>query len=69
MLYATILYYLHNRQAVEQYLTDWIEHGERMRAEQYQHLSPARLRWQQLKTHPSTVPWRMNIKTGLNIYL
>ena len=33
-VYATILYYLHNKEEVSQYLADWIEHGERMRAEQ-----------------------------------
>lgn len=33
-VYATILYYLHNRAAVEAYLTDWLEFGQRMRAEQ-----------------------------------
>ncbi|MBW4612855.1 MAG: DUF433 domain-containing protein [Desmonostoc vinosum HA7617-LM4] len=48
-VYATILYYLHNREVVGQYLTDWIEFGERMRAEQRQNPSPARLRFQQLK--------------------
>lgn len=52
-VYATILYYLHNREGVERYLADWIEHGERMRAEQRQNPSSARLRLQQLKTHQS----------------
>src|SRR6266545_7545698 len=33
-IYATILYYLCNRRAVDEYLTDWIEWGRRMRAEQ-----------------------------------
>lgn len=33
-IYATILYYLHNRTAVETYLADWLEFGRRMRAEQ-----------------------------------
>lgn len=33
-VYATILYYLHNRAAVEAYLADWLEFGRRMRAEQ-----------------------------------
>lgn len=55
-VYATILYYLHHRVAVEHYLTDWIEHGERMRAEQRQNPSPARLRLQQLKAHQSAFP-------------
>jgi uncharacterized protein (DUF433 family) len=33
-VYATITYYLHNEEAVRKYLTDWIEFGRRMRAEQ-----------------------------------
>lgn len=33
-VYATILYYLRNRAAVEQYLTDWLEFAHRARAEQ-----------------------------------
>ncbi len=33
-VYATILYYLHNKEAVSAYLADWIEYGERARAEQ-----------------------------------
>ena len=39
-VYATILYYLHNRQKVEAYMVDWIEHGERMRREQAKNPSP-----------------------------
>ena len=33
-VYATITYYLHNKEEISQYLTEWIEHGNRMRAEQ-----------------------------------
>lgn len=47
-IYATILYYLQNQERVAQYMTDWIEHGERMRSEQRQNPSPARLRFQQM---------------------
>ncbi len=39
-IYATILYYLHNKEAVNQYLADWIEFGERMRAEQEKNPPP-----------------------------
>ncbi len=39
-IYATILYYLHNKEAVSQYLADWIEFGERMRAEQEKNPPP-----------------------------
>ncbi|NET56148.1 MAG: DUF433 domain-containing protein [Symploca sp. SIO2E6] len=56
-VYATILYYLHNQQAVAQYLTDWIEHGERMLAEQRRNPSPGRLRLQKLKVNQASVTY------------
>ncbi|MFM7425231.1 MAG: DUF433 domain-containing protein [Elainella sp.] len=33
-VYATLLYYLHNKTNVDAYLTDWLEWGEKMREEQ-----------------------------------
>jgi uncharacterized protein (DUF433 family) len=33
-VYATILYYLHNRQAIDAYVAAWLEHGQAMRAAQ-----------------------------------
>ena len=33
-VYATILYYLRNKERLDAYLTAWIEHGQRMYAEQ-----------------------------------
>ncbi|HEY3242064.1 MAG TPA: DUF433 domain-containing protein [Phycisphaerae bacterium] len=39
-VYATILYYLTNREAIDRYLEEWIEHGERLRREQQQNLPP-----------------------------
>jgi len=30
-VYAAILYYLHNKEAVSAYFTDWLEHGRRAR--------------------------------------
>ena len=33
-IYATILYYLRNREKVDAYITDWLEWGQRMREEQ-----------------------------------
>ena len=38
-VYATVLYYLHNQQEVDKYMTDWLEWGHKMRAEQ-KHDSP-----------------------------
>lgn len=32
-VYATILYYLHNREAIDKYLADWLEYGRRSREE------------------------------------
>ena len=33
-VYATILYYLRNREKIDAYITDWLEWGQRMREEQ-----------------------------------
>lgn len=35
-VYATILYYLRHRPAIDAYVADWLEHGQRMRAAQAQ---------------------------------
>ena len=43
-VYATILYYLQNRERVEAYIADWIAHGEWMRREQEKNPAPATLR-------------------------
>lgn len=48
-VYATILYYLHNKEAVHQYMTDWIEYSERMRKEQEDNPDPIVLRFRKLK--------------------
>ncbi len=48
-VYATILYYLHNKPEVETYLTAWLEFGRRMRAEQAQNPSPTMLKLRRLK--------------------
>ena len=33
-IYATILYYLHNRDKIEAYITDWLEWSNKVREEQ-----------------------------------
>jgi uncharacterized protein (DUF433 family) len=48
-VYATILYYLRNKEAVDNYLTDWIEYGERMRQEQEANLSPGIIKLRELR--------------------
>ena len=48
-VYATITYYLHHKPAMDKYLADWIEHGERQRAEQASHPTPAMLRLRRLR--------------------
>lgn len=48
-VYATILYYLRNKAAVDKYITDWIEHGEQMRREQEANPSPFTLRMRALR--------------------
>ncbi|MEL6453984.1 MAG: DUF433 domain-containing protein [Cyanobacteria bacterium J06623_5] len=52
-VYATILYYLHNKEDVDRYLTDWIEYGDKMRREQEANPSPFTLRMRALKAEKS----------------
>jgi uncharacterized protein (DUF433 family) len=40
LVYATILYYLHNKETVNNYMTDWLGWIERMREEQRQNPPP-----------------------------
>ncbi|MEB3337733.1 MAG: DUF433 domain-containing protein [Leptolyngbyaceae bacterium] len=48
-VYATVLYYLHNKQAVDAYMTDWLEWSDRMRLEQKQNPNPVIEKLQKLK--------------------
>lgn len=48
-VYATILYYLHNKAEVSAYLADWLEYSRKKREEQQENPSPARLKFRQLK--------------------
>ncbi len=48
-VYATILYYLHNKDAVSQYLADWLEHGHQMRKAQAMNPPPASERLRKLR--------------------
>jgi uncharacterized protein (DUF433 family) len=43
-IYATILYYLRNKEAVSAYIADWLEYGEQARRAQEQDPSFQRLR-------------------------
>ncbi|AUT03826.1 hypothetical protein CLI64_27425 [Nostoc sp. CENA543] len=49
-VYATILYYLQNQQAIDAYMTDWMEWGDRMRAEQSRNPNPVLEKLRKLKT-------------------
>src|SRR6266702_1203719 len=48
-VYATILYYLHNKEAVSKYLADWLEWGREMRRLQAANPSPAIQKLSKLK--------------------
>ncbi|HBL10046.1 MAG TPA: hypothetical protein DD379_01140 [Cyanobacteria bacterium UBA11162] len=39
-VYATILYYLHNKEEVSAYIANWLEHGHRAREEQKRNPPP-----------------------------
>ncbi|MBW4489082.1 MAG: DUF433 domain-containing protein [Trichocoleus desertorum ATA4-8-CV12] len=48
-VYATILYYLYNKEAVSKYLADWLEWSHQVREEQRHNPSPAVARLMQIK--------------------
>jgi uncharacterized protein (DUF433 family) len=48
-VYATILYYLHNREEVSAYVAAWLEWGRAAREEQENNPSPAVARLRELK--------------------
>jgi uncharacterized protein (DUF433 family) len=48
-VYATILYYLHNKEAISIYLADWLEWGREMRKRENANPSAARQRLSKLK--------------------
>jgi uncharacterized protein (DUF433 family) len=48
-VYATILYYLHNKDEVSKYLADWMEWGREMRRQQAANPSPEMLRLRKIK--------------------
>ncbi|HLP89507.1 MAG TPA: DUF433 domain-containing protein [Nostocaceae cyanobacterium] len=48
-VYATILYYLQNRESVSDYMRNWLEHGHRMRAEQRLNPPPISEKLRQLR--------------------
>lgn len=52
-IYATILYYLHNREIVEAYLLDGLNFSREMREKQAKYPSPAVLRLMKLKAEKS----------------
>lgn len=54
-VYATILYYLHNKEAISDYLADWLEHGRRAREEQQSNPPPFIDKLRQLKAEREVV--------------
>ncbi len=48
-VYATILYYLHHKDRISNYMEDWLEWGQKMRKEQRRNPSPVVRKLMQLK--------------------
>ena len=48
-VYATVLYYLHNKETVSKYLADWLEWGREMRKQQNANPSPESQRLRRIK--------------------
>ncbi len=54
-VYATILYYLWNKRAVDAYMTEWLEYGKQMREEQDRNPPPVVVRLRELKAQRQNV--------------
>ncbi len=54
-VYATITYYLHKKEKIDKYLTEWIEWGDRMREEQAENPTPAILKIRKIKEEHGTL--------------
>ncbi|MFN5514425.1 MAG: DUF433 domain-containing protein [Cyanobacteriota bacterium] len=48
-IYATILYYLRNKKEIDEYLTNWLEWGHKMREEQKHNPPPISKKLHQLR--------------------
>ncbi len=48
-IYATILYYLHNKEQIDKYMADWLAHGELMRQQQADNPTPAMLKLRRIR--------------------
>lgn len=54
-VYATILYYLSNREDVEKYLLDWLSFGKEAREKQAENPPPVVLRLRKLKKEKTPI--------------
>jgi uncharacterized protein (DUF433 family) len=54
-VYATILYYLHNQEAVSAYITDWLEWSHQQRKAQALNPHPAAARLRKLKAEREAI--------------
>ena len=48
-IYASVLFYLSNHEQMNHYLTEWLEHGRKMRAAQQHNPTPSMLKLRQIK--------------------
>lgn len=53
-IYATILYYLHNKVAIDKYMTDWLEFGRKRRIEQDKNPPPIIIKLRALQQQQHT---------------
>jgi uncharacterized protein (DUF433 family) len=59
-VYATILYYLHNKEAVSKYLADWLEWGHQQRKAQELNPPPGIIRLRKLRAEQEAQKKQLN---------
>jgi uncharacterized protein (DUF433 family) len=63
-VYATVLYYLHNKERVDKYIAEWLELGRKMREEQARNPTAAMLRLRQIKAERLSAEHKAEYRTG-----
>jgi len=64
-VYATILYYLHNKDEISTYIADWLEFSRQQREQQQQNPSPARLHLRQMQANQAATQTVIEVTSSL----
>jgi len=61
-IYATILYYLHNKKQIEEYMTEWIEHEDRRYKGQGEKPTSAMIRLRKIRAEREAEKMQLSVR-------